>query len=455
MSFGASIRRNIIRPLWMAKNNTTDVFSYGRELKRTQYLPPDELHKLRWNRLCKILNYSYEHVPYYKRWFWQLGITPQDIQSHDDLLRLPLLTKQDIQINLHELISDKFDIECLIREQTGGSTGSPLGFYFTPDRELMRWAVTERHDSWAHLNVGDRVASLWGAARDISSSNTFKAKLINYLQGPTLMLDASSLSEDKMYDFAIKLQKFRPKVILAYANTMRLFAEFIEINKIQVPRPESIICSAEVLPPESRALIEKVFGTIVFNRYGCREFSIIASECEIHKGMHIGAEYLYLEFIKDDRHIFPGEMGEIIITDMMNYGMPLIRYQIKDYGAPLDGLCICGRTLPLMDLGAGRETDFLVTPEGRYVSGVAVCTYVITNISGIKQAQIIQERPNHILIKLVKGDQFTNATIASLNLNIDRLVSKVIEREFQFVDEIPSTASGKYRFCISNVRNIT
>lgn len=437
----------------MLKDGKTNVVRYTKKIMESQYMPVDELNEFRWKRLKHILDYAYLNIPFYRRWFESVHITPHDIKSHEDLIKLPVLTKEDIQNNLDEMISQQYIKDTLIRDKTGGSTGNPLEFYYTWKRFERRDAATVRHDSWAHLNIGDKVALLWGAADDLTPYKSFKAKVRNYLLERKLILDASSLSEEKMSKFVVRLNKFRPTVILAYANTMRLFSEFIQNNGLKVASPKSIICSAEVLLPETRELIERTFRTKIFNRYGCREFAVIASECEEHKGMHINSENLYLEFVKDGRHVEEGEQGEILVTDMDNYGMPLIRYNIKDIGRPIKKICRCGRTLPLMELSQGRVTDFLVTSSGKIVSGIAICTYMITNIPGIKQIQIIQDTKNHILIKLAKNSQFSALTLVALNTNIDKFLSPSMNRDFKFVEGILREPSGKYRFCISKIHS--
>lgn len=454
MELSSGIIRNVIFPLWKIKDGKKNVRGYLAELRKSQYMPEKDLQQFRWKRLKSMLDYAYKHIPFYRARFQQSGITPDDISTHSDLQKLPLLTKEDIQDHLDEIISDEYTKAGLFRDQTGGSTGSPLVFYNTHDRRELREAATFRHDSWAHKNIGDKTALLWGAVQDLTPYQGIKAGLRNALLERKLILDASALTNDDMFRFVNELQRYRPKVIRAYANTMRLFAEFIEKHGLSVPSPRSVICSSEVLLHETRIFIERVLGTEVFNRYGCREFSVIASECEKHKGMHINAEHLYLEFVKGGAHAAEGEMGEIIVTDMMNYGMPLIRYNIKDVGRPLDGLCQCGRSLPLMELGQGRVTDFLVTPAGKYVSGIAVCTFVITNIPGIRQIQIIQDSREHILVKLARNDKFTDEALAALNRNFDRFLDADVKRDFEYVESIPSEQSGKYRFCISNVKPI-
>jgi phenylacetate-CoA ligase len=133
---------------------------------------------------------------------------------------------------------------------------------------------------------------------------------------------------------------------------------------------------------------------------------VIASECDHHEGLHINADNLYLEFVKDGKNVGPGGVGEILITDLRNFGMPLIRYKIEDTGSPSDRVCGCGRGLPLMGMVAGRVTDFIVTPEGKIVSGVALATYMITNIKGVGQVQLVQNEMSALKIKLIRNPQY-------------------------------------------------
>src|SRR5262249_36293897 len=155
-----------------------------------------------------------------------------------------------------------------------------------------------------------------------------------------------------------------------YARSAVLFARYLEERGRTAYRPHSLITSAEVLEEEDRAVLERVFGCEVFNRYGCREVSVVASECEAHSGLHTMAEGLYIEIDIGGRPAAPGQTGGILVTDLLNGAMPLIRYRIGDLGAWADGPCPCGRGLPRLRNVAGRVTDFLVGCDGRLVSGV-------------------------------------------------------------------------------------
>ncbi len=452
MDIYAPIVKNIVYPMWVLKDNSNfNELRYLRKYEKTQFYTPEQIRELQWQRLSKIINHAYKTCPFYSKSFKAAGITPSIIKSPEDMLRIPLLSKGDIQNYLDDLKSNAFTDKDLIRDKTGGSTGSPLIFFYNKDRLASRQAAAMRHDNWTTWHIGKKMAVLWGAVSDLSGFNSIKGKIRNLLLSRKVILDTSSISEEKIWKFVHQLKKHNPKYFLAYANSMALFAKFVRDNNITGIHPSAIITSAEVLTPEDRELIEKVFGCKIFNRYGCREFSVIASECSYHTGMHINAENLYIEFVRNGKHVKPGEIGDVIVTDLLNYGMPFIRYKIGDMGSPIDMTCPCGRGLPLMDMVSGRVTDFIITPDKKLISGVAIATYVITNISGIKQIQFIQDTKEQVKIKLAKNNEFSEETLNKLNSNIIRFLGDKIKTEIEYVDNIPLEKSGKYRFSISKV----
>src|SRR5204862_198522 len=290
----------------------------------------------------------------------------------------------------------------------GGSTGTPITFYLNGDRKCSRAAATLRHNRWAGWEVGDRAAVIWGAPRDRPGSGWW-TKLRGWLLREPLWLDTGMMTEETLQEFHRALWRYRPRVIQAYARAAVLFARYLEARGLRPYRPLSIVTSAEVLEDEDRAVLERVFGCPVFNRYGCREVSVIASECTAHRGMHVMAEGLYLEIETPDGPARPGEVGSILVTDLMNHAMPLLRYRIGDLGARAGGTCPCGRALPRLEKVAGRVTDFLVGASGQLVSGVFLATYIVAQRPALGQVQIHQERAGHVVYKLRPGPGFRRA----------------------------------------------
>jgi phenylacetate-CoA ligase len=440
--------KHVLYPLWAAKNRSTRV-RYLDEFERSQYLPAQMLADEQWRMFKSVVTHAYDTCPYYRRKFGDAGIAPADIRSREDLDRVPTLTKEEIQEHRDELVSSKYPAQSLIADMTGGSTGSPMQFYYDKDRLESRVAALLRHNRWAGWNLGDRAAILWGAPQDMASGR-LRDRIRTWIQERRLMLDASALSDATMADFARALIRYRPTVLHAYANTLGLFARYVRAHGIEGIRPQGIVCSAEFLTQENRRLIEETFDSTVYNRYGCREFAVVASECEARQGLHINAESLLVEVVRDGRSCID-EDGEIVITDLRNFAMPLIRYRIRDVGRIKRAHCTCSRGLPLMELAGGRVTDFLVATNGDRVSGIVVSTYVITNLPGIRQVQFIQNEAGAVTVNLVKGPGWSEGTMAELAARIRRYLGDDIRLQVEFRDQIPLERSGKYRFSISTL----
>ncbi len=418
------------------------------KLERSQWFDPDLLHDLRLGSLRKLLDHAVRYVPFYQKRFAEAGFDINTVKDFDDLKRLPILTKRDIQEHRKELISTFYSPDDLVENRTGGSTGSPLVFYHHKERLDSRQAATLRHNRWAGYKVGCKTAILWGHQHDISLYRSFKARLRILLIDRQLLCDSGSFSEETLSQFTRDFRRFRPEVIVAYANSLGMVVDYCTAKKIELPGPRGIITSAEVLTEETRAKIESYFDVKIFDRYGSRETSVIASECEAHDGLHINAENLYLEFIEHGKDVEPGAVGEIIVTDLGNWAFPFIRYQIGDMGSPAEGICRCGRTLPRMQMIAGRTTDFLCAPDGRKVSGAALTIYLAAKVPGVRQAQIIQRERTILIFNLVVDRSFDQSSLDLIREKVTHFFGEQMQFVPNYVDTIPKEPSGKYRFSI-------
>jgi len=445
------VSKNIFYRLqsWHEKS---DLFKILRAIDESQFWPPNKIRELQFERLKKLLVHAYRNCPFYTEQFNRLGFDPSCFNDLSELEKLPIVTKKDIQQNRESMKAGNFPTADLMANKTGGSTGSPLHFYHDRARLSSRKAFTFRHDKWTGWDLGYKTAALWGHRQDVSGHDSLGDRIRNALIYRSLVLDTSSLSKEKFAEFTDRLKKYNPLIYVAYANSIYLFARYLkETNRRDFHRPQAIITSAEVLTGEQRKVIESVFECRVFDRYGSRETSVIATECEKHNGLHIAAESLFLEFTKSSKAVKPGELGKIIVTDLLNYGMPFIRYQIEDIGVPSDEICSCGRGLPLMKMAAGRVTDFLVTPERKIISGASLTIYLIVNAPGVAQAQLIQESIDHIHFKIVKGEKFSEESLKFFEREIPKFFGNSMKYSLEFVDQIPTESSGKYRFSISQI----
>jgi phenylacetate-CoA ligase len=451
MDWYAPIAKQLVHPLWALKDGEKHI-AFWKQLERSQYLSQDGLYELQLMRLKTILTHAYENCDFYRKRFSEAGLAPSDIRTLSDVQYIPFLTKEDIQNHKEEMVDRNIPQRDLLQDKTGGSTGKPLQYCRDKRRMDYLRAAAMRHDRWAGYEVGDKLAVIWGNRHDFSMQQALKWKIRNRLLDRKLILDSSCLTEEGMVQFARSLRAFAPKVMLAYANSCAFFASFILDNNLNGIHLDSAITSAEVLHEHERELIERAFGCKVFNRYGCREVGVIASECEAHDGLHINAECLLVEFVRDGKAVAPGEAGDVVITDLLNFGMPFIRYRIEDIGISGIRRCTCGRSLPLMETVAGRVTDFLMAPDGRRISGASLTIYLVANTPGIGQAQIVQESHKELRLRIVRKSDFNKESEAFIQKKVKEFFGSDMHLTYEFLNDIPKEPSGKYRFSICMVK---
>jgi len=277
--------------------------------------------------------------------------------------------------------------------------------------------------------------------------------LRNILLDRYTYLDTLKMDEHDMERFYQAICKKPPALLFGHAHSLYLFSRFLKEKGWVPPQPKGIISSAMVLHSNERKIIEEVFNCKVTNRYGCEEVSLIACECEQHQGLHLNLDTLIVEVIRAGKSVQPGEPGSIIVTDLTNYGMPFIRYKVGDVGVPSVADCSCGRSLPMLQSIEGRAADYIVTPEGKYISGISLTENFAMLLPEIKQLQIVQDRIDHLSLKIVKANDYKIDTEQKIGKLVLERFGSMMGYDLEYTDVIPQGASGKYQFCISKVSN--
>jgi phenylacetate-CoA ligase len=164
------------------------------------------------------------------------------------------------------------------------------------------------------------------------------------------------------------------------------------------------------------------------------------------------AEGLYVEIETPQGPAKPGEVGSVLITDLLNHAMPLIRYRIGDMAALASGTCSCGRALPRLEKIAGRVTDFLVGDAGQLVSGVFLATYVVAQRPSLGQVQIVQDRAGAVTYRIKANEHFDPIGDGEYLRRATREhLGPQAECDLEMVDDLPVSASGKFLFSRSTV----
>lgn len=442
------ILKTFIFPLMEVRRGTNQLKCW-QTLEMTQWLSRTRIEELQYKALRAILKHAYETVPFYNRQFKKIGIKPEDIKSIQQMIKLPKLTKEEIRRNLQSMISTSVPRRKLVYSMTGGSTGEPLRFF--KDKRTISWfnAAVNRNYRWAGLDLGDKYISLWGSPFDLSISTKLSGFMKNLFERHKI-LSSSEMSEKFMAQYVEIIRKYKPKVMKGYASALVWFAKYLKQREISDLNIHSIISTAEMLFEPDRKLLEEQFNCEVYDTYGCREFAILAGECPEHSGYHISAETALLEFTKDNESVSAGESGEILITDLQNYGMPFIRYSVGDAGKQSDEICSCGRGLPLMKLIEGRITDFIYTKDDRYIPGIGLI--IIFADLKIRRFQIVQRKIDELLVRIEAGTDYSAEDERKIMSRMKKIVGENIEVIIEHVDSIPrSPTSGKHRFIVSEI----
>ena len=413
-------------------------------VQKSQWWSVEELKEFQNEKLRALVKHAYANVHYYQEVFKERKLTPDDIKTTDDLVKLPILTKEIIRKNFpHNIVAKNIPKREMILSSSSGSTGEPLQYYTTKDAYSFNIACTFRGWSWAGFRLGDKYIKL---------SQNPREGLINKIQDRVHRCEyihSQSLTPKDITDIVQVIRKSKAKLIRGYPSTLYILSSYIEKAGITDVRPGAVTTTGEILFTHMRKLIESQFHCHVFDAYS-GEGGANVSECETHETYHISGEYAFTELIhKGERIGLEGE-GEIVSTNLWNYAVPFIRYNVKDVAVLGGKKCKCGRGLPVFERIEGRDSDILITPSGKYLI-VHYFTGYFEWVDSVKQFQVIQNATDKITLKLIPNDKFDDEAKSKIEKDINEYIGSDIELEVQIVADIPLTRSGKRRFVISEI----
>jgi len=421
--------------------------SINKELKKwrkLQWLSKDELQTIQHKKLKDLLIHCSHNIPYYKNIADNIKFSP-NADPVKELKKFPFLDKQIIKRSLPADILDK-NRKTYFIDYTSGSSGIQGAFYSDKEAYSIALAIQSLWWNWTGYEFGDRL---------LQTGMTLKRGLVKGLKDflfRVKYIQAFHMDSNMVMNNLSSLRGTKDYYLMGYASSLYTYAKFTKENEINDIQFKAAVSWGDKMFPDYRKLIESQFNTVVFDTYAACEGTMIAAECEYHN-YHIMTPHVFIEILdKNGNEVELGEMGEVVVTRLDNYLMPLIRYKIGDLAVKADPekKCPCGRSFPLLGRIIGRDTDIIYTPGGKSLI-VHFFTGIFEFVDQIQQFQVIQHSLNDIEIKFILSDNFSNQVLVALRKEIFKKANEKFPLRFTEVSKIPPTASGKPQIVISNI----
>ena len=454
MSMPISAAKGVLWPALPNPHNAL-LMALQYQLEQSQWMPWADLQQRQMLQLTALLAHAYQSVPFYKDRLQVLLEVKNRLLTYDDLRQIPILTRQDLQTQSPELLSTNLPKDHLptAENRTSGSTGQPITFRTTKVKGIFYRALDLRSHLWHGHDFKGKVAAIkvprhrWKKT-DTQPTDRPAARWADvFPSGPMVEFDSGRpISEQLQW-----LQQEQPNHILTYPSNLAALAKQAKEKGVDLPALKHLSTFGEVLTPEIRTVCREVWNLAITDIYSCQEIGILALQCPEHEHYHIQSESVLVEVLNEhDQPCQPGQVGRVVITDLHNYAMPFIRYEIGDY-AEVGESCTCGRTLPVLKQVLGRTRNMLVLPSGEQLWP----SFVLSNwakIGPIRQMQVVQHSQTEIEVKLVLTQPMDEVTEQQLRDAIAADLDPEFQIRLTYVDEIPRAATGKYEDFVSKVR---
>jgi phenylacetate-CoA ligase len=434
------ILENIILPIGDLFNKSTFI----KELKywrKIDAYSSEELEKLQTENLRNLLSSAVKNVPLYK------GIKLDNSDPYYSIQKFPILTKNCLRKNNSELISSLENKNDLIKYSSSGSSGVQSAVFMNKQEQSIIRGILTHWWEWSQYKIGEPIVQT-GMSPDRSFVKSLKDFFFK-----TYYLNAFALSNEQLHSLCEKLNNSDKYFLSGYASSLNIIAEYASDNKYNI-QLKSVISLGDKLFPHYRKNIEKAFNCKVYDTYGSNEGLMIAAQKDLEY-LYILSPHVFVEIVDDYNKPVPdGEMGNILITRLDGYSMPLIRYKLGDLGIllpkdkyPKDRAF----QYPILQQIVGRETDVVRLPSGKKLI-VHSFTGIFEFIEEIQQFKILQSKIEEITILYIKSKGFSKDTL----LKITSELQKHIQDEnfiinYLEVEKIYPTKSGKPQIIESNL----
>lgn len=410
-----------------------------RQDRERSYPAPGEL-------LSQTLTHAVTTVPHYRG-----VVSPREIEADPfaALSRFPLLRRDVLRAEWPQLLCEHGDRDSWIENTSGGSTGEPVKLLQDPDHLAWTVAAREVYSTWAGGGLGEPELYIWGSEKDLEGNASLRNGVGNRLLRRTL-LNAFLLTDETIEEILEQLREGPPNLVIAYAQAGYEVARYAARKGIEVPPQRGMIATAGTLYDFMRDQLEETFGCRVLNRYGSRETGDMAGECEHRTGLHVLPWNCHVEVLGDDgAPVGPGEEGEIAVTGYTNRAMPLIRYLIGDRARlpEREVQCPCGRQTQMLAEVTGRSVDTFLGPDGQMVDG-EYFTHLMYFRPWLRQFQVLQRSPSEVVYRVACETEMPTTDREEIVAKTRSVLGEGCAVEFERVETIAPSASGKLRYTI-------
>ena len=424
-----------------------------RYLQATERWSLEALRDLQLGFLRRLVRHAYQHTAHFREVLDDRGLRPEDFTSLDVLAQLPLLDRDTVRATMDSRLAGA-PPEPVIKKTTSGTTGEPVVVRYNAESRHWRDATRWRGYGWAGYLLGMRAFHYWGAGPTPESWFKRRKIALDHRIKRDLYVDCTPRGDEALTQAVRKLRSYRPQVMVAYSAGAAALAKFVNERNLRDWDAFPVLVGAERLWPQDRLEVERAFGP-AFETYGCREVMLMASECEAHDGMHESMETMIIELIVREpdgsvRAARPGEIGEVVVTDLHNLACPMIRYVNGDLAmAHAPGTCACGRSLNRIGPVEGRTTETLRDGRGNAVGGLVFNILFGVMDQVAKKFQVVQRVDGSVVMKVVPqmGDRLPEPNRRAIHAFADKYLPGA-PFAIEYVADIPLTPAGKRKVVV-------
>jgi len=386
---------------------TLDILRAWPGQRRLPYEPLKRQLEARDRRVRDVLGHAARHVPYYRTTLREVGSDPREVRGADDLARLPLISRTDLVEQGAAFRSEAVrEAEGLVI-RTSGSTGEPLDVLHDRRSALQNIAYSERERTVDIALLGKRTYRSLAFEYSSGTLIVVRAFYDEAAYRPRRPGFAFVPSEEPVERSLEAMRSIRPDVVVGTGSWLAVVFRAVASSPRATPLPALVVYGGSKMAPASCSLIEDDLGVPVLSRYNAGESLKIGYTCEERDGFHLHEDLCLVEVLgPDGTPVIEGERGAVVISNLVNRGTVLLRYQLGDYGRITSTPCACGRpSRRLVDL-EGKRVVNLRLPDGTAVHSRTLWG-VIKRADGVRRFQIVQHAPARFEIRLVTDDRST------------------------------------------------